>query len=193
MSGVSWKETVNVIWETFTGVRSGGSARLLRTFAFVLLAAGTLFAVSCHARVAGIGRRPEKLSGAAGNAAGAVRPQGVTERARSVHSRRMGSYEFTGIAGAGGDLFVHPADSEKTPPPAASDAPAAAPDITVRGVMALGGRSVAMVDIRGGETGKIVKAGDSFACMGHTGRVTRVSGRGVSVRWNGLDLNFPLN
>jgi len=62
------------------------------------------------------------------------------------------------------------------------------PDVRVRGMMTLEGRSVAVLDIEGELNGRIYKVGDRFA--ERKGRVTRISQQRVTIVYEGKEFIF---
>ena len=190
---MGWREAWRTAWGNLTGVNSGGSARSVRLFFFLLFIGGTLGA--CYRyyqmqlllkdKIFTVSTTPQTVE------ADRKRLDAMIEQVRAASTLRSNSFVWAqSMKDMGKYVFNDPLKGAVVLEPdtygeVVIDPP---PEIVVRAIMILGKDHTAVMDIAGVGSGMLVRQGDTF--MGKKGRVVRIAADKVVVRW--ADKNWDI-
>ncbi|MCR5347258.1 MAG: hypothetical protein K6E38_05715 [Fretibacterium sp.] len=185
------RELVLCLWENFTGVRSGKKAWRGRIACWIFLSVGISLAAAGYLHLMGL-RETKRFAPSLPLAvldAEKARLSALSDEMRlTVLQRGQSALRVQSMRERGKNPFSAPLFSQ----PPASPEPSVPevtppPEIVVKAVLKAGKNWAAVIDIAGGGNGLVVRPGDSF--MDGKGKVVRIDGSGLVVRWNGREWN----
>ena len=181
-------ETLLCAWETFTGVRSGKTARAWRLVVWGLLALEIAFAAASYSQLTEL-REPGDLIPSPTPATldtDKTRLLTLRDGLRMAMQQRANSGLWVQIMRERGrDLFAGLPSLQLAVPELSGLEVSPPPEIVVKAVMKFEDSWSVVADIAGAGSGLVLHPGDSF--MEGRGKVVRMEGNRLIVRWDGRE------
>ena len=200
---VGWRGAFGAAWGNLTGVNSEGNVRIIRTLFFIVFLLGTAWAVWSYLQGMELVHLEQFTPTPRPNQAQADRQRldAMIAQVESASLLRMGSPESVRILEENfarypfgeppvGIAVVDPArpiELFPLPPPVLPEPPY----INLKGIMIMGDRYVAVMDIpEMGLAGMVVGVGDTFTYMQRRARIVRIAPDRVVLNWDGRNFNI---
>ena len=204
------QEALTYFWEVLTGVIEDEQAKMIRLLFFTLLFLGMLWAGLNYFFAYRAKNPPERYDGYISPRSNENKAlDEILTIARTVGEMRKGGealadslsgmnrrlftidgYDESGmedLTGAGLPVNLGGTAQQESSPVTVQEE--ADPAVIVKGVMVSGRSSLAVIET-GGSKGLIVRTGEKLP--GDSGRVTRIRKDGITIRYNGRDINYSI-